>query len=198
MTHMRWLHGQSGHESTDHTHSVVQCVGGLRAWPIDWCSGKDVGKHERKTLIPRVETNRKKTEATSMTTREQHATTHVALTTHRDRTGQGRAGQGRAGQGRAGDVDHNLFRLSEQDRSAQVVPRWNGPRQPRSDLRTHFEEVCGAPTVLHLQVCERAHIRSVVSVCLPISQSSFSCMVDLVRGICQFVPYWINLVHWKC
>ena len=31
MTHMQWLHGQSGHESTDCTHSAVLHVGGLEA-----------------------------------------------------------------------------------------------------------------------------------------------------------------------
>ena len=36
MTHVRWLHGQSGRESTDHTVSVDFCVGGLTAWPIDY------------------------------------------------------------------------------------------------------------------------------------------------------------------
>ena len=35
MTHMRWSHGQSGQQSTGCTQSVVLCVGGLRAWPID-------------------------------------------------------------------------------------------------------------------------------------------------------------------
>ena len=29
--------------STDHTLSVIQCVCGLRAWPIDMCSDKDAG-----------------------------------------------------------------------------------------------------------------------------------------------------------
>ena len=50
MTHMRWAHGQGGHESTDSTtFSVVPCVGGLRAWPIDKCSDKDAGRSERET-----------------------------------------------------------------------------------------------------------------------------------------------------
>ena len=44
MTHMRWAHGQSGHESTDYTLSVVPHVGGWEAWPIDKCFNKDVGK----------------------------------------------------------------------------------------------------------------------------------------------------------
>ena len=35
--------------STDHTHSVIQCVCGLRAWPIDMCSDKDAGQREHKT-----------------------------------------------------------------------------------------------------------------------------------------------------
>ena len=35
MTHVRWLHGQSGRESTDYALSVDFCVGGLTAWPID-------------------------------------------------------------------------------------------------------------------------------------------------------------------
>ena len=52
VTHMRWLHGQSGHESTDYARSVVQSVGGLRAWPIETCSNKDVGKSEKKTPTP--------------------------------------------------------------------------------------------------------------------------------------------------
>ena len=37
------------HERTDCTQSVVLCVGGLRARPIDTCSNKDVGKRERET-----------------------------------------------------------------------------------------------------------------------------------------------------
>ena len=49
MTHMRWLRGQGGHESTGYTRSVVQCVGGLRAWPIDMYSNKDVGENELNT-----------------------------------------------------------------------------------------------------------------------------------------------------
>ena len=48
MTHM---------ESTGYTRSVVQCVGGLRAWPIDGCWNKDVGRSERKTPTPCVRTN---------------------------------------------------------------------------------------------------------------------------------------------
>ena len=36
-------------ESTGYTRSVVHCVGGLRVWPIDRCSNKDVGRSERKT-----------------------------------------------------------------------------------------------------------------------------------------------------
>ena len=50
MTHMRWLHGQSGHESTDSTLSVVLCVGGLQAWPINGCSNKDAGKSDKSRL----------------------------------------------------------------------------------------------------------------------------------------------------
>ena len=91
MTHLRWLHGQGGHESTDNTLSVVPNVGRLRAWPIDKCSDKDAGKHERKTPIPCVETNREKTEAKTKTTTELHTTTNVAITTHR--TGQDRTGE---------------------------------------------------------------------------------------------------------
>ena len=50
MTHMRWAHGQSGHESTDYTLHVVHFfVRGLQAWPIDLCSNKDAGKRERET-----------------------------------------------------------------------------------------------------------------------------------------------------
>ena len=53
MTRMRWVHGQGGHESTDSTtFSVVPCVGGLRAWPIDKCSDKDAGRSERETPTP--------------------------------------------------------------------------------------------------------------------------------------------------
>ena len=43
MTHMRWLHGQSGHESTGYTRGVVPHVGGLQAWPIDRCSEQGRG-----------------------------------------------------------------------------------------------------------------------------------------------------------
>ena len=89
MTHMRWLHCQSGHESSEHTRGVVPYVGGLRAWPIDKCSDKDSGKHERKTPIPCVETNGHKAEAKTKTTTEQHTTTNAAITTHS--TGQGRS-----------------------------------------------------------------------------------------------------------
>ena len=35
MTHKLWEHGQSGHESTDYTLSVVPYVGGWLALPID-------------------------------------------------------------------------------------------------------------------------------------------------------------------
>ena len=52
VTHMRWLHGRSGHESTDHTRRGVQRVGGLRAWPIETCPNKDAGKIEKKTPTP--------------------------------------------------------------------------------------------------------------------------------------------------
>ena len=52
MTHMRWFHGRSGHESTGYTRSVVQCVGGLRAWPIDMCSNKDAGRSQSETPTP--------------------------------------------------------------------------------------------------------------------------------------------------
>ena len=47
MTHVQ--HGQHVHESTDHALDVLHCVGGLRAWPIDKCSNKDVGRSERET-----------------------------------------------------------------------------------------------------------------------------------------------------
>ena len=52
MTHMRRLHGQSGHESTDCTQSVVHCVGGWKTWPIDKCSNKDAGRSQRETPTP--------------------------------------------------------------------------------------------------------------------------------------------------
>ena len=55
-THMRWIHGQGGHESTGYTFCVVPYVGGLPVWlpvwPIDKCSNKDAGKRERKTPTP--------------------------------------------------------------------------------------------------------------------------------------------------
>ena len=44
MTHVRWLHCQGRRASTDSTQSVVPCVGGLRAWPIETCSNKDGAK----------------------------------------------------------------------------------------------------------------------------------------------------------
>ena len=49
MTHMRWLSGQRGHESTDHTQGAVLHIDGLRAWPIDRCSNKDAGRSESQT-----------------------------------------------------------------------------------------------------------------------------------------------------
>ena len=33
----------------DHALDVVHCVGGLRAWPMDKCTNKDVGRSERET-----------------------------------------------------------------------------------------------------------------------------------------------------
>ena len=36
--------GQSGHERTDCTLSVVPYVGGLQAWPIDKCSERGRGQ----------------------------------------------------------------------------------------------------------------------------------------------------------
>ena len=83
MTHVRWLHGQSGHESTDYTQSVVHCVGRWTAWLIDVCSNEDEGRSERKTPTPCVETNRQKSEAKTKT--EQHTTRHAAWT-GQDRT----------------------------------------------------------------------------------------------------------------
>ena len=35
-----------------HTKCGSLCVSGLGKWPIDWCSDKDAGKHERKTPTP--------------------------------------------------------------------------------------------------------------------------------------------------
>ena len=52
MTHIRWLHSQSGRQGTDHTMCVVNRVGGLRAWPTDKCSNKDAGENERETPTP--------------------------------------------------------------------------------------------------------------------------------------------------
>ena len=52
MTHRRQLHGQSGHESTDCTRSVVHCVGGWKTWHINMCSSKDAGRSERETSTP--------------------------------------------------------------------------------------------------------------------------------------------------
>ena len=52
MTHMWWLHGQSGCQSTDCSLSVVLCVGGWTAWPIDKCSNKEAGRSECKTPTP--------------------------------------------------------------------------------------------------------------------------------------------------
>ena len=45
------LFGGDTHAVT--THEVwSQCVGGLRAWPIETCSNKDAGKSEKKTPTP--------------------------------------------------------------------------------------------------------------------------------------------------
>ena len=35
-----------------HTKCGSLCVSGLGKWPIDWCSDKDAGKHERMTPTP--------------------------------------------------------------------------------------------------------------------------------------------------
>ena len=44
VTHLRWLHGQGGRVNMGCTRSVFQCVGGLRAWPIDMCSTQGRGQ----------------------------------------------------------------------------------------------------------------------------------------------------------
>ena len=51
MTPMRWLHGQREHDSTNLT-LLCGPMCRWRAWPIDTCSNKDVGKSERKTPTP--------------------------------------------------------------------------------------------------------------------------------------------------
>ena len=52
MTHMRWVHGQGGHESTGYTFSVVlMSVGGKPGLSIG-ARNKDAGKRERKTPAP--------------------------------------------------------------------------------------------------------------------------------------------------
>ena len=95
-------------------------------------------------------------------THDNKCSTHNA----QGRAGQGRAGQGRAGQDRTGQETSTTTCFHHQNREGVIVPKWNAPCQPRSDLRSHFEEVCGAPTVLHRQVCERAHSGPVFSVCV--------------------------------
>ena len=83
MTHVRWLHGQSGHESTDYTREcgpLWRSMDGL----IDVRSNEDEGRSERKTPTLCVETNRQKSEAKTKT--EQHTTRHAAWT-GQDRTG---------------------------------------------------------------------------------------------------------------
>ena len=79
MTHMQWAHGQSGHESTDDTLSVVPLVGGWEAWPIDRCSNKDVGRRERETLTPCVRTKQAPTKNTTKTTRDRLSQSHIVL-----------------------------------------------------------------------------------------------------------------------
>ena len=79
MTHMRWAHGQSGHESTDYTLSVVHLVGGWEAWPIDRCSNKDVGRRERETPTPCVRTKQAPIKNTTKTTRDVISQSHIVL-----------------------------------------------------------------------------------------------------------------------
>ena len=75
MRHMRWLSGQRGHESTDHTQGAVLHIDGLRAWHIDRCSNKDAGRSESQTPKPCEQTTGQDK------TREAHThrkTTHVS------------------------------------------------------------------------------------------------------------------------
>ena len=51
MTNLWWLHGPSGHESTDFTE-VWSFVGGWTAWPIDRHSNGDGGRRNCKTPEP--------------------------------------------------------------------------------------------------------------------------------------------------
>ena len=52
MTHMRWLSGQSGHESMGYTLSVVPMSVGCKPGPSIGARHKDAGKHERRTPTP--------------------------------------------------------------------------------------------------------------------------------------------------
>ena len=85
ITHVWWLHGQSGHESTDYTQSVVHCVGRWTAWLIDVCSNEDEGEVHVRPPTTCVETNRQKSEAKTKT--EQHTTRHAAWTGQDTSTG---------------------------------------------------------------------------------------------------------------
>ena len=44
MTHVRWIHGQSGRDSTDCTLMWTHFVGGWKVGPIDMCSWCDVSE----------------------------------------------------------------------------------------------------------------------------------------------------------
>ena len=46
MTHVWWLHGESGMRARD-THEVLS-----RAWPTDMCSNKDAGRSQSETPTP--------------------------------------------------------------------------------------------------------------------------------------------------
>ena len=56
MTHVRWKHCHSGHQSTEYTRSVVQCVGGLQAWPINMCSSAKTLETRQAKTTPQNET----------------------------------------------------------------------------------------------------------------------------------------------
>ena len=96
MTHVRWLHGQSGHESTDYTQSVVHCVGRWTGSSMCARTRMRGEVHVRPRPLVWKQTGRNQKQ------RQRQNNTRQDMRHGQDRTGQDRTGQDRTGQDRTG------------------------------------------------------------------------------------------------
>ena len=117
ITHVRWLHGQSGHESTDYTQSVVHCVG--RWTGSSMCARtrmrREVNVRPRPLVWKQTGRNQKQRQRQNNTRQDMR---HGQDRTGQDRTGQDRTGQDRTGQDRTGQ-DRTGQDRTGQDRTGQ-------------------------------------------------------------------------------